>query len=286
MKRKKSIREKAPLILSSLLLLIFLILFSQKNYISGMFTKSIEPQDYRPSYCKFVNGEKKCIDPKIFQYLPPYPKDFMQIYHLVYYGKINNLTAIGEEYWKQPEILPTWRSSGIDTYLNPEPGRFGAFGFGCYPSEAFVKLKPGEAVKITTWLHTSWAVQTLQGMFLKIVYPTHAESSKGISVKQDPSVAEKYFETSVSPNVVLLGPTWPYFEHGPKFGHDGWIVPITVEIKAREGIPKGNYLVGVMPTQPPEDKNEEWTLKYKLRYTPIQFFQIGKPYFTIFVTVE
>ena len=286
MKRKKSIRKKHIFILSSLLLLMLLILFVGANY-SGMFIESSEStQDFRPSYCKFVDGERKCVDPKIFQYLPPYPKDFMQIYHLVYYGKINNLSAISEEYWKQPEILPTWKTSGIDAYLNPEPGRFGAFGFGCYPSEAFVSLKPGEAARITTWLHTSWAVQTLQGMSLKIIYPSHAESSRGIAIEQDPSVVKNYFEASVTPNVVLLGPTWPYFEHGSKFEHDGWIVPITIEIRTRKEIPKGNYVVGVMPSLPPEDKNEEWTLKYKLRYTPIQFFQIGKPYFTMFITVE
>jgi len=244
-----------------------------------------EPKSLRPNYCGTVNGKEKCIDPQTFKYLPDYPSDFVQIYELVYYGKINDLSKIDEKYWKQPEILPTWKTSGVNAYLNPEKGRFGAFGLGCYPAEVVAKVTPGQAVKLTTWLHTSWAIQTLQGMSLGVVYPTHADSTSGIAVEQDPSIS-RYFDASVSSKVVLLGPTWPYFESGPEFDHDGWILPITIDIKVHYDTPKGTYALGVMPYSPPQDKNDEWTLKYKLRYSPIQQFYLGKPYFTVFLNVE
>jgi len=78
-----------------------------------------------------------------------------------------------------------------------------------------------------------------------VVYPSHADSDQGISVVQDPSVSN-YFDSSVTPDVVLLGPTWPFFE-SETFDHDGWIVPVTVEIRVHPGTPAGSYAVGLMP---------------------------------------
>jgi len=276
------------LIISLVVILgIIYFLFSVKFPLTLKITEvsKVEASSTRPNYCKLIDGENKCIRSDVFKYLFPYPSDFEQMYELIFYGKINDLSRVDKKYWEQPEILPTWKTSGIDIYLEPEKGRFGAFGFGCYPSEATVTLKPSQAVKLTTWLHTSWGIQNLQGMSLKVIYPSHADSEQGISVLQESSVSN-YFDSSVTPNVVLLGPTWPYFESGTSFDHNGWIVPVTVEIKVHQDTPKGTYAVGIMPSSPPQDKNDEWTLKYKLRYSPIQQFYLGKPYFTVFLNVE
>ena len=279
--------EKILLLVAIVVILFFsAYIFREKISSSGFFVLSNESKSFRPEYCRFVNGERKCIDPKIFQFLPEYPRDFKQVYYLVYYGKIKDLSKVNEKYWKQPEIIPTWEVTGVNVYLNPKSERFGAFGFGCYPAESVVRLRPGQAVNLTTWLHTSWGVQTLQGMSLKVVYPSHASSLTGISVEQDPSIVENYFTSTVSPDVVLLGPTWPYFEAGPTFHHDGWIVPVSLDIKVHPDTPRGTYAVGIMPSSPPEDKNDEWILEYKLRYTPVQFYHVGKPYFTVFLRVE
>ena len=279
-------REKILIISVVFILGIIYISFYTRPFITSRITGVAKaPQDRRPDHCNLIDGENKCIDSEAFKYLSPYPSDFQQMYELVFYGKINDLSRVNREYLEQPEMLPTWKTSGIDIYLKPEKGRFGAFGFGCYPSEAIATLKPGQAVRLTTWLHTSWAIQNLQGMSLKVVYPSHAESEQGMSVVQNPSVSN-YFDSSVSPDIVLLGPTWPYFESKSHFDHDGWVVPVTVEIRVRPGTPAGTYAVGLMPFEPPQNMNDEWTLKYKLRYTPIQYYHIGKPYFTVFLNVE
>jgi len=279
-------REKILIISVVFILGIIYLLFSTEPFLTSKITEvsSAKFSDKRPNYCRLINGENECIGSEVFKYLSPYPADFEQMYELIFYGKINDLSRVDKKYWEQPEILPTWKTSGIDIYLKPEEGRFGAFGFGCYPSEATVTLNPGQAVKLTTWLHTSWGIQNLQGMSLKVVYPSHADSDQGISVVQDPSVSN-YFDSSVAPDVVLLGPTWPFFE-SETFDHDGWIVPVTVDIKVHPGIPAGTYAVGLMPYEPPLNMNDDWTLKYKLRYTPIQYYHIGKPYFTVFLNVE
>jgi len=282
------LKKEIILIISIIFILsIIYLLFSNKFFLTAKITEvsKVENSDKRPNYCKLIDDENKCIRTEVFKYLSPYPSDFQQMYELIFYGKINDLSRVDKKYWEQPEILPTWQTSGIDIYLKPEMGRFGAFGFGCYPSEATVNLKSGQAVKLTTWLHTSWGIQNLQGMSLKLIYPSHADSEQGISVVQDPSVSY-YFDSSVIPNVVLLGPTWPYFESGTSFDHDGWIVPVAVEIKVHPGTPSGTYAVGLMPYEPPVKMNDDWTLKYKLRYTSIQYYNIGKPYFTVFLNVE
>lgn len=281
-------KKEIILIISVVAILsIIYILFYSKNFLTPKIIEvsKSDSSDNRPNYCKLIDNENKCIKSEIFKYLPPYPADFEQMYELIFYGKINDLSRVDKKYWEQPEILPTWKTSGIDIYLNPEKGRFGAFGFGCYPSEATTTLKPGQAVKLTTWLHTTWGIQNLQGMSLKAIYPSHAESEQGISVSQESSVSN-YFDSSVVPNVVLLGPTWPYFESGTSFDHNGWIVPVTVEIKVHPETPAGSYAVGLMPYEPPQKMNDDWILKYKLRYTPIQYYNIGKPYFTVFLNVE
>jgi len=279
--------EKILIISVVFILGIICLSFYAKPFLTSMVTEvsKTNPTDLRPKYCNLIDGKNKCISSEVFKYLPPYPADFQQMYELIFYGKINDLSRVDGKYWEQPEILPTWKTSGVDIYLKPEKGRFGAFGFGCYPSEATTTLNPGQAVKLTTWLHTSWGIQNLQGMSLKVIYPSHAESEQGVSVVQD-TLVSNYFDSSVTPNVILLGPTWPYFESGTSFDHDGWIVPITVEIKVHPETPTGTYAVGLMPYEPPQNMNDDWTLKYKLRYTPIQYYNIGKPYFTVFLNVE
>lgn len=279
--------KEKTLIIGIIIVLGIIYLVFTTNSFTARFSdiSKTTPSDARPNYCRLIDDENKCIRSDVFKYLPAYSSDFQQMYELIFYGKINDLSRVDKKYWQQPEILPTWQTSGIDIYLKPEKNRFGAFGFGCYPSEAIATLKPGQAVKLTTYLHTSWGIQNLQGMSLKLIYPSHADSEQGINVIQDASVSN-YFDSSVSPDIVLLGPTWPYFETGTSFDHDGWIVPVTLDIKVHPETPKGTYAVGLMPYGPPLKMNDDWTLKYKLRYTPIQFYNIGKPYFTVFLNVE
>lgn len=154
-------KKEIILIISVVFILsIIYLLFSNKLFLTSKFTEvsKVENSDTRPNYCKLIDDENKCIRIEVFKYLSPYPSDFQQMYELIFYGKINDLSRVDRKYWEQPEILPTWETSGIDIYLKSEKDRFGAFGFGCYPSEAAVNLKPGQAVKLTTWLHTSWGI--------------------------------------------------------------------------------------------------------------------------------
>jgi len=242
------------------------------------------PPDFKPYHPTVILKDgKKCINNDfVFQNLPPYPKDMREIYELVYYRKINDLSIINESYYKNPEFYPGWYYTGKDTFLNPPINRFGAFGYGCYPADTIAFVKPGQALKLTTFIKSGWVVETFQGMQLIPTFPSSANSSyMGWSVEQDPEKVKDYFIIDIEPDVFLLEPAFPVFL-------EGWARKITVDIKIKPNTPPGRYVIGIMPVNPPQEYSDKWLLKYKLRYVDIGSSpgSIGRPCYQVFIEVS
>lgn len=241
----------------------------------------------RPVYCKpgavrlgsyVFSGE--CIPDKVFANLPTYPNDLSEIKILIRYGKIRDLTTIEEKYYKQPEFYLNWDPSGINSFFGPPGGYFGAFGFGAYPADTVATVKPSEALKLGTFFRTSWGVENYQGIQLMTVFPEHAESKvEKIEVDQDPTKIRNYFDISIEPNIFILEPTFGIFEKD-------WAKKITVIIKVKPGTPPGKYVVGISPTAPPSEFEDQWLTQHGLRYVSAGGQEIGRPFYQVFIEVQ
>ena len=53
----------------------------------------------------------------MYKELPQFTKDFYKIRTLVWAGMIQDLSTIGEEYWKQPEWFPKFEKIGVPSKI-------------------------------------------------------------------------------------------------------------------------------------------------------------------------
>lgn len=285
--KKKSNRSRVHIKRGILVIVLLVILAVISIFFGSTISGSFIATENRPEYCErdtvklgsyLIQG--KCIPKSVFAELPPYPKNINEIKLLVEYGKIRDLATIGEEYYKQPEFYQNWNPSGVNSFLNPLGGYFGAFGFGTYPADVVATLKPGQSLKVGTFFKTSWGVQTYQGIQLVSVFPEHAESRKdNYEIDQNPDLVRNYFDASITPNLFLLGPTFGVF-------NKDWIKLVNVIIKVKPDTPPGEYLVGVTPIAPPVEMQDKWLSQYGLSYVSAGETSIGSPFFQIFIEVQ
>ena len=282
MKKKKKTKLSRLVLIPIFIGLCFTLVILIDPNILGSFVAT-----GRPVYCKpdtvrlgsyVLSGE--CIPDKVFTNLPSYPNDLSEMKILIRYGKVKDLTTVEEKYYKQPEFYLNWDPSGIDSFFNPPGGYFGAFGFGAYPADTVAIVKPGEALRLGTFFKTSWGVENYQGMQLMAVFPEYAESKTGkIEVSQNPTNVRNYFDVSIDPNTFILEPTFGIFEKD-------WARKITVIIRVKPDTPPGEYVVGISPTAPPSEMEDQWLTQYGLRYVSAGGQGIGRPFYQVFIEVQ
>jgi hypothetical protein len=220
-----------------------------------------------------------------FKNLPPFPEDFYRVRILVLYGKISNLDIIGENYWKQPEFLPGFEDTAVPLIKNPQVGRWGAFGFGVYPGDTRVTASPGSEFVVKTFVHTSWLVETYQGVRLfpeyrKEVDLPYQDLQGSTKVTQDPEVVKNYFEVSVDPELMVLEPAFPIVEKG-------WIQKLNVKVKVKPNTPPGTYVIGINAGAPSPEVNDKMMMKYLNRYTTGgSTVGVGRSFYQIAVFVQ
>ncbi|MFH1258181.1 MAG: hypothetical protein ABIG96_00685 [Candidatus Micrarchaeota archaeon] len=240
------------------------------------YQQSPEAVSKRPAYFGAITDE-------VFKELPSFPKDFYVIKLLYELGKVTDGSKITEEYYKQPEFYPQFEEQGVPLMLNPPQNRWGAFGYGTYPSEMVVLSPRTNKLKVRFFIHTSWLVQTYQGMSFGYEFPAKAQLQKTAfadnskDVIQDPAETRKYFDVSISPDVTLLEPAFPVFK-------PGWAQAVTMDITVKNP-PTGKYAIGVIIANPPSEKANEWLWKYKTNYVGGSAHSIGVPWFTAFIQV-
>lgn len=183
---------------------------------------------------------------EIWEELPPIPKDFSEIAYMLVTGNFFAIENLGEGYYKQPEFYPNFTNpkGGLRWWREPDPRGWATGGYGTYPSEQWATMKKGETenFKATVFLYNSFGVQTYQGgtLFMAGDY-------------------SKYFDITISPQTFLLEPTFPKFK-------EEWVKKITIQGSLKQGTPKGEYTIPILIGTPPEEKNREWTAKYRNLY--------------------
>lgn len=224
------------------------------------------------------------LPPVVYKNLPAFPEDFYVIDALFYIGKITDYVNLEEKYWKQPEFYPTFEAN-LDKIQNPSLDRFYAFGYGAYPGDIGVGVKPGDEFTVATFFYSSWLVETWQGMKMQHFYPVQTGVPKSdlngtqFTVIQDPDAVKDYFDISFEPVVFLLGPSSTIFDYN-------WTQKILVHVKVSPDTPEGRYVIGVNPVAPPREYSNQWTMQYRLKYADASAGVVGRPFFQIVVDVS
>lgn len=169
--------------------------------------------------------------------LSPEPERFDLVKRNFYDSQIDDFTRIDEAIWKRPEFYPTWERSGITNYINHDYTRWAVFGYGFFPGEqswTARNMTEGDTLTYHTFLHTSWGVETWQGMRLQSIHN------------------ETLFDVTITPNEFYLEPTYPIF-------WEDWTRIITITVTAKTNPPKGTYMMRINVVEPNPDRTEEWS---------------------------
>ncbi|MDO8427966.1 MAG: hypothetical protein Q7S92_02020 [Candidatus Diapherotrites archaeon] len=180
----------------------------------------------------------------IFADLPAVPDDFSEIAYLLANGQYFGIGQLEEEYYLQPEFYPNFKEQALQYWAKPNADYWGVTGYGTYPAEQWdiLYLNGRKEFTAVVFLHTGWNVQTWQG--LKLV--PNAE-------------AVKNFDLTITPNVILLGPTFPKFD-------PSWAQKIIIKGKLKPNTRPGNYTIGINMGLPPVENKAEWQIRYKNLY--------------------
>jgi len=162
-----------------------------------------------------------------------------------YTSQISDFSLVDENVWRRPEFYPTWERSGIITFTDHDFSRWGIHGYGFFPSEEswnIANMDSGDEFKFQSWFHTSWGVETWQGIQLVPIYD------------------KELFDVSIEPNLFIIGPTYPQFDIE-------WTKLIQFKVTAKEPIPPGDYIFSVAVSAPSKEQENEWSWELLDQYT-------------------
>lgn len=292
MKRKTKARKAKnsyqKLFLPAIVLVIVIggLVLAKGGITNTATTTTINPQG-RQQYC----DSKGCIPDVVFVNLPNMPHDFKEIDLLVSFSQLPSMLNFSVQYpdsayYLQPEFFPTWEESGINTYTplkdGYKPAYIGIEGYGAYPGDLIIRgAVPGDTLRTTSFWHSSWGVATYQGTKVDRVFPANGETDGGaMVVNQDPELVAKYINVTVTPEVILMEPSFPFFQKG-------WVQPVRMEMQLSSDIPKGNYLVGLIPSELPRAIRGIWNREHRLQFVEVGgFLGVSRPTFQAFIVVE
>ncbi|MBI4215027.1 hypothetical protein HY546_03445 [archaeon] len=216
---------------------------------------------------------------EVFAKLPPMPDDFAEIDWAMEHSRYPAVYLLGPKYYMQPEFYPLFEKF-FYLWTDPDPTHWGVVGYGTYPADYLIYTSPGSNFSVATFFHTSWNVQTWQGVSLVPVYPGVSKLENGTEVIQDPDMARKYFKIAVSPDVLLLGPAYPEFD-------PTWAYRINFSVTAAPDTPKGVYVVGFDVEAPPQVNASQWELEHGSIYMNAGgSIRINRPQLRVVVTIQ
>jgi len=225
-----------------------------------------------PSYCLDENNptQETCLPLSVFREVPELPEDFYSIRTLMYVNRLPGFCErLEEEYWSQPEFISTWRTTGIPAYVRTMHGAYAITGYGSFPSEYGIIVRPGDNVKACTYVHTAWATGAYQAMKLNPIHPKNIALRDTIFLDGTVVVSpenennSKYFKLAVTGSDIsgredqfLFNKTWGYF------GKD-WIQKVILLIEVSPETPPGKYVVGFDPAPIDVELYNQWVWEYK-----------------------
>ncbi len=172
------------------------------------------------------------------------PEDFVQVKRDIERGITYDLCTIGSEYWLQPEFYPNYQK-----FLDKEHdySRWGVHGFGAYPGGVGYtvrNMKEGQTATVCTFIHSSFEIETFQGMKLTTV-----------------SSSPDLFYVDIEPDTFLLYPPFPDVTKNNK-----WATKVKIIVTAKRDIPDGSYDFELKTTSPDNEQSVKFMEEMK-KYT-------------------
>jgi len=198
----------------------------------------------------------------LFGQLPQVPPDFGETWFLFQQKKLDP-EDISEEYYMQPEFYESWERGKKNHYLNPSPNYWIPYGYGVYPSHGVVEMTTEDTVNLATFFKAGWGVETFQGVLL--------------------DMDSDNFNTVISPNEFLLGPSYPAFNADPD-----WAKKISLKITPKEDTLPGQYTLRMRLAMPSEENREKWFEQYRSQYVNAaqSFVKVGEAPLVITVVLR
>ena len=218
----------------------------------------------------------------IFKNLPAVPDDFWRMKYEMSSGQIamKTLADMDKAYYLQPEFIKNnFVDGGINFWISPDIYHWYPEGYGTYPHQAYVETTAGGEFDVYTFTYTSWGVEGYQGLSLVPAYPERIVNPEGDKIDTDPTLAKEYFTISISPDTVLLEPTYPIFSKD-------WSKKIYVHVEIAEDTPTGVYAIGYDVASAPSDLEDTWQDQYRELYQSKSGFSIPTAQFEIYVNVQ
>lgn len=223
----------------------------------------------RPQYCD-NNG---CVLESVFEMLPEFPNNFYDIWNFVYYGKYNipenffNETP-DENYYRQPEFYANdFKEQFLHYYTILKPNvsvPYNVAGSGPYPGDTGVlNMTQGDTTRVITYWHAGPGIVKYQGFKLMPVYPEHSKLRMAdIVIDQDIRIAEQCFGIKITPENILIEPTYPVF-------FPNWTRKIEMDITVKDGCPSGKYMIQLIPGDLDSEVEQQWIRQYGLKLSSI-----------------
>lgn len=189
----------------------------------------------------------------VFDELPEYPDDLLEISELFKQNKIN-ITQISSSYYLQPEFYPTWFDV-CDIFYAPNRTHYGIYGFNIYPSLYTIYTEKSNTIYITAFLNNNFGIGVKTGVSINI---THDDS---LNVEQ----------IQPGQSYLLLDESFPKFKNN-------WVVPLVLKIDVLEN---KNATVNIYANKPPENIHQQWKDEYGLKYATVERLTSKVPQLTI-----
>lgn len=245
--------------------LVFLL-----NSQTGLFLLEKNSEDFSDNdsgETNFLLEQRKSynISEAVFADLPEPPKDFNKIVSLYHNREFSDDLFFSEKYFLQPEFYPSFIKNGLNYWLNPPTTHYGAYGYGSFPIQKTVFLKPGETFKTKFFFHSGYGIRTYQGIKLEAIF--------------DNPKNKDFLDVSIKEPIFLLGPNFPKFEKN-------WARDVILNVFAKENTPKGTYKMKIMVASPPEEYSTKWREQIVGKYFDAGFVSINRPVFELVVIVD
>ena len=185
----------------------------------------------------------------VFDNLPPYPDDLLEIRDLFAQNRIN-VTQLSSQYYLQPEFYPGW--FGVcNNFYNSNKTYYGVYGFNIYPSLITMFVEEGDIVPVEALLSNGFGIPTKTGCSINVSY-----NSSIISVD--------VIEPTES---FLLSQTYPCFL-------PDWVIPLKLKVTI---LKNQSTSIEVFNSKPSASIHEVWQQLYGDSYSTIDAFRSKTP---------
>ena len=189
--------------------------------------------------CVDLNRESYGLTPAVFENLPVPPNCFVSVVQAYREQKFSDNFFFTPDFFLQPEFFASFEKNGLEYWKNPVATHWGVVGFGAFPTERALSIRPGQTIRTRFFFHSGFGVRTFQGVRLEPEWQGGIPA--GVEIGLDENSATGF----------LLGPAFP------KFGAH-WAKAVDVTVRALPFASSGDFSLVLKTKAPSESQKMQW----------------------------